>query len=134
LGTCPAFDRRAQHTLSLRVEIMEGISIQSPDARPGMEADLEENLVGVYVADPGEDSLVHQRRLDLTPPPFESLSESREIQAQWVKPQLVLQDKAVRVLDQVHFAEQPLVVEGQMAPVAEGDQDPGMGRLFVPSL
>ena len=28
LGSCTAFDRRVQHTLGLRVEIMEGISIQ----------------------------------------------------------------------------------------------------------
>ena len=38
---------------------------------------------------------------------------------------------AIRVLDQVHLAEQPLVVERQTVTVSEGDQDPGVGRLFV---
>jgi hypothetical protein len=42
----------------------------------------------------------------------------------------MLPDKAGRILDQVHLAEQPLVVERQMVTVSEGDQDPGVGRLF----
>src|SRR5215207_8543033 len=89
-----------------------------------MEADLEENLVRIDVADPGENLLVHQRRLDLTSPPFEPLPESMEVQVQWIQPQLVHLDIAVRVLDQVHLAEQPLVVERQTVTVAERDQDP----------
>ena len=59
-----------QYAPGLLVELMEGVSVQPLDACSGMEADLEEDLVGVDVADPGEDLLVHQRRFDLTPPPF----------------------------------------------------------------
>ena len=87
-GVRPAFDRCVQHALGLLVEIVEGVSIQPRDAGSGMEADLEQDLVGIDVADPGEDLLVHQRRFDLTPPPFEPLSEGGEIQIQGVKTQL----------------------------------------------
>ena len=38
------------------------------------------NLVRIDVADPGENLLIHQRRLDLTPPPFEPLTEGGEVQ------------------------------------------------------
>src|SRR5215217_3442943 len=96
-----------------------------------MEADLEKNLVRIEVADPGENPLVHQRRLDPTSPPFEPLPESREVQIQWIQSQLMLFDIAIRVLDQVHLAEQALVVERQMVTVTEGDQDPGVGGLLA---
>jgi hypothetical protein len=114
----------------LLVEVVEGPFIQPFDARFGMEADLEENLVRIDIADTGENPLVHQRCLEPTSPPFEPLPESGEVQVQWIQSQLMLFDIAVRVIDQVYRAEQPLVIERQMVTVAERDQDPGVGRLF----
>jgi DNA-binding Lrp family transcriptional regulator len=58
------------------------------------------------------------------------LAGARARDPAWVQPELLLPDKAVRILDQVHLAEQPLVVERQMVTAFEVDQDPGVGRLF----
>src|SRR5215217_458678 len=126
--------RRLQHTPRLLEELFEGRIVEPFDSGPGVEVRLEEDLVRVDVPDTGHHLLVHQRRLHRALPPLETLPERGRVQLQEVGSQLLLSYEVLRIFDEVHPAEHPLVLEGEMVPIVEGDQEPVVRRVQIQVL
>src|SRR5690606_34565527 len=106
-------------------------------ASPRMKMRAKQDLVREDVADPGNDLLVHQKRLDL-PPAFSDGTPQVvevELRGERIRPQPVLCDERLRIVCDADMPEHPPVGVSKMAAVGKIEADPlvrwGIVRIAV---
>ena len=111
--TVPDIDAYIEYCLRLLIEILYFSLCEIGDSPLGMYMCLEENLIGVVVADTRHQALIHQRSLYHCSCTQQRLSECREIKGriQRVFPQVLFRDEPMNIVDHSHPAKQPQAYE-----------------------
>jgi hypothetical protein len=96
-----------------------------------MKSGLEQDLVGVDVADAGKQSLVHEHRLESTSTVSKQLAELGLADCQRVRPELSIGDEPVGIVDESDAAQPTLVDQGKRSSVPEVQDESGVLRQRV---
>src|SRR5687767_7366164 len=91
-----------------------------------MQTRLEQCLIGVDVADAGDDRLVEQERLQTSLRPFESLMKIVGIQLEWLGAQLAVCEESIEFRPariEGNAAEAPDIAKTQLARVVQREDN-----------
>jgi hypothetical protein len=109
-----------------------GASVERVGGHARVESRLEQDLVGIDVADTRKPRLIHKDRLDRLPPVRQCRSERRfiELRSERVGTEVLLGDERRGAVGHADMADATRIDVGQPRAGAELDQQPRRGRLL----
>lgn len=105
-------DRGTKHAVHLPMETAMGGRIEVAGRSLRMEPGLEQDLVGVDVADARDQLLIHQRRLESTATVSQQGREVGFGDCQSVRPEVFVGDEVIGIVDESDTSQPALVDQG----------------------